>query len=348
MNEQYIRIGLVGCGEIAQLVHLRLLPAMPGVCIAALAGGRPESVEQAAVMAPGAMKCESLATLLGRPELDAIVVTAPTQAHRDIACQVLESGRHLFLESPLADNLAHGQQIVEAWKKSQRVGMIGLPMHFHPLLVDLKRRLDQGEAGTPKAARMVFSTLPDLHADWTRDPDQGGGVLLHKASHEIATAQYLFGEVARVGCHAPKHTASPDSIAISLEFTAGPMVQIVSTTGSIEDRRIEVFGTEGKLSFGWYDSLNVSFQGKRADGVHGRLRRGLRELAGLPYLARKLRSPMNDPSFAAILSHFVACIRGDEPARPDLAEGLKCLAVIEAAQQSLETGAMTKPETIET
>jgi myo-inositol 2-dehydrogenase/D-chiro-inositol 1-dehydrogenase/scyllo-inositol 2-dehydrogenase (NAD+) len=333
-----LRLGLVGCGEIAHDVHLHVLPSMPGVTLAALCSRREASLQSARERAPNAATYTSLAEMLSTEKLDAVVVSVPTPAHAEVACTVLEAGIHLYMESPLSDRRDNAQRILDAQERSGCLAMIGLPMYFHPLLQSLKYRLNSGEIGEPLYARFSFCTRPNLHSDWTRDPDQGGGVLLHKATHDIAAARFLFGDIMEVDCRPARPGSDHRSVLLELRFASGFGAQLLASTASLEDRRMEVFGTEGSLGFGWYDSLRVECKPANTAGFGGRARRVLGEFGGLAFLRQKWSAPLNDPSFVLALEAFADAIRHQRKPSPGLEDGMHCLDAVLAARQSIAEG----------
>jgi predicted dehydrogenase len=343
-----VRIGVAGCGGIARRVHLRLLPQLTSTRIAALADHNPSNRAQAAAMAPGAAVFASVEEMLSKAEIDAVIVALPTFAHTDAAIAVLESGRHLYLESPLAGTLDEGRRIVDAWQRAGRVGAIGLNSRFHPLLVEAKQAIDSAAIGDVVAARIAFSSERGSRPAWAEDPAKGGGVLLDKAYHEVDVVRVLLGEIDDVFCVAADRGPRPATVGIELRCRRGCLAQLSIGIGSVADARLDVYGTNGRLSFGRYESLRVAVDPSSAGGVGRRLRRGSAEIAGgVGYLARKLRSPGNDPSFGVALERFVDAVQGSAGARaasPDLSEGLACLAVIDAARRSLEEGRLVTVE----
>ena len=107
----------------------------------------------------------------------------------------------------------------------------------------------------------------------------------------------------------------------------------------MDEDRLEVYGTDAKLTVDRYRSLRVEALPATAGGTVGlAVARFLGELAALPYALRKSRAPLNDPSFPAALEAFVRSVRSGSAASPDVTDGLRSIAVIEAAELSARTG----------
>ena len=102
---------------------------------------------------------------------------------------------------------------------------------------------------------------------------------------------------------------------------------------------IELHGSAGRLTIDRYRSLRVEVTPASASGTLGvAAARFAGEMRALPYAIRKLRSPMHDPSFPSAMSAFVQAITDRTPATPSLTDGLRTIAVVEAAEQSARSG----------
>src|SRR5215203_3111260 len=194
-----LRIGVIGCGQIARGIHLPVLGRIPDARVVALAEPVEASRAAAIAMAPGARSFSDYRELIQGGGLDAVVICAPPHLHAPSAIAAFEAGLHVYLEKPLAPSLAEGQRIVDAWRRARRVGMMGFNFRFHPQAERMRQRLRAGDVGTPLGVRTVFSILPHELPEWKRTRDTGGGVLLDLASHHIDLVHHLLDDpVARV------------------------------------------------------------------------------------------------------------------------------------------------------
>lgn len=104
-----VRVGLVGTGFWARTVHAAGLAAHPGIDLVGVHG---RSVERAAQTAPGVPAYEDLDALLA--EVDALAFAVPPDVQAPLALRAAEAGKHLFLEKPVALDLAAADRIVDA------------------------------------------------------------------------------------------------------------------------------------------------------------------------------------------------------------------------------------------
>ncbi len=70
--------------------------------------------------------------LLADETLDAVVVATPVPTHAELALQVLEAGKHCFVEKPLAQSAADAEQVAAAAESSGRILMVGPPARVPP------------------------------------------------------------------------------------------------------------------------------------------------------------------------------------------------------------------------
>jgi predicted dehydrogenase len=336
-----LRIGLLGCGQIARGVHLPVLRALPNVRVAAIAEANDAALAAAGAIVPEARRFTDFTELIRSGELDAVVVCLPPHLHADSAIAAFEAGLHVYLEKPLAPSASEVARVIEAWRRAGTVGMIGFNFRFHPQVERIRQRVRAGEIGTVLGMRTVFSILPHEIPEWKRTRALGGGVLLDLASHHVDLAHHLLGDaVVRAYASVRSLQAEGDHAALQLELASGASMQTFVSLGTVDEHRIEVLGTTGKLVM---DRTELTRPEHVAATLRGaRVRRVRRALEALEP-ARLLRSPGAEPSFAAALGAFAVAASGGAFPGPDLVDGARCLAVIEAAECAASTGTGVAP-----
>jgi predicted dehydrogenase len=332
-----LRIGVIGCGRIAQAIHLPLLGRLPDARVVAIAEPDEQSRAVASALVRGATTYRDADELLRAGGLDAVVICAPPHLHAPVATAAFDAGLHVYLEKPIALSIAEGERLVEAWRRARTIGMIGFNFRFHPQVQRIRERLRDGAIGTPLGVRAIFSILPHELPDWKRARQSGGGVLLDLASHHIDLVHYLFEEpVVRVFASVRSLSGEGDHAAVQLELASGLMVQLFVSLGTVDEHRIEIVGTTGKLVMDRTELVRPDHVPATQQGA--RARRLVRALSALEP-ARVLRSPGREPSFEAALSAFVWSASGNAFGGPDLLDGLRSLAIVEAAERSAASGA---------
>ena len=332
-----LRIGAIGCGRIARAVHLPLLGRLPDARVVAIAEPDEPSRVAASAIARGATAYADYGDLLRAGGLDAVVVCVPPHLHAPVATASFDAGLHVYLEKPIALTVAEGEQLVAAWRRARTIGMIGFNFRFHPQVLRIRERLRDSAIGTPLGVRAIFSILPHELPEWKRARRDGGGVLLDLASHHIDLVHYLLDDpVTRVFASTRSLAGEGDHAAVQLELASGVMAQLFVSLGTVDEHRMEIVGTAGKLVMDRTELVRPDHVPATQQGA--RARRLVRALSALEP-ARVLRSPGTEPSFAAALGAFVWSASGNAFGGPDLLDGLRSLAVVEAAERSAASGA---------
>jgi predicted dehydrogenase len=149
------------------------------------------------------------------------------------------------------------------------------------------------------------------------------------ASHHIDLVRFLLGEIRRVFAHVQSVRSDADTATLQYELENGLSVQSFFSLRSTAEQWFEVYGLDGKFRARPYDRTDVEQTKMMQPGL---MSQGIQSL-----LSRLGEQPLR-ASYRAALQHFVTCVRTKQPASPDLIDGYRSLAVIEAAEKSARTG----------
>jgi len=111
MQDRVIGVGVIGCGEIAQLMHLPYLMELPAFRIAALCDISPGTVDAVAEQYGVAARYTDHRALLDDPNVDAVVIC--TYDHGEMVADAIRAGKHLIVEKPLAFTPQEARPLVE-------------------------------------------------------------------------------------------------------------------------------------------------------------------------------------------------------------------------------------------
>src|SRR5579884_811841 len=113
-----LRIGYVGCGMMAQRVHLPNFASLPDCELVALAEVRRDLGAKIQRRYDIPRLYSDHRGLLEDPEVDAIAVSAPFALQGEIARESLAAGKHVFMEKPMAVSVAQAEAILTASRSS--------------------------------------------------------------------------------------------------------------------------------------------------------------------------------------------------------------------------------------
>ena len=134
-----LRVGLVGCGRLAERGYVPALKLAQGITLAALAD---PVLSRCDTVAPGVPAYTSAAALLAAAEVDAVVLATPAAAHVADATLAAEAGVPALVEKPPASDLAEAQALA----RLDPAPRIGFNRRFEPWLHALRERLRRDSA----------------------------------------------------------------------------------------------------------------------------------------------------------------------------------------------------------
>lgn len=331
-----LRVALLGCGRIARQFHLPLLARMPGVALRVVADPDPAAREAGRGVAPNAAACSDWEEATLRPEIDAVVISLPTPLHAQAAGAAFAAGRHVYLEKPIATSPAESEGVVEAWRASGRVGMMGFNARFDPTVTALQRALAEGRAGQVIGVRIAFGGASGELPGWKRSRASGGGAILELGSHVVDLARLLLEqEVESVVAALSSRRTEDDTASLVLTMAGGALVQAFVSLGGVQESVIEVVGDRGVLVADRYAGTVVVRPPRPPYGRLEHLRRVV-ALAGDAARGSRgiVRSFDADISYRAALTAFVGAVSGGPFAGADIEEGHCNLMVLLAAEAS--------------
>jgi predicted dehydrogenase len=227
-----MRIGVIGCGWIAE-THLASLEVL-GEQVACVCDPDPARRAWAAGLT-GAEAFADWESLLERGEPEAVLVLTPPRLHREVTVRSLERGLPVYLEKPVARDLADAHVIVAAAERTGVVCAIGYQWRAITWVPRLRELFAERPLGL-LAVRMFGSTAGRT---WFTDQAAGGGQVLERASHGIDLVQAIAGPAVSVsatganvplaGGDRPDDSEIDDVLALTLQLGRGAVatVQVV-------------------------------------------------------------------------------------------------------------------------
>ena len=317
-----VRVAVIGCGAIASAVHVPVLRSLPNARLIAIADPAPEARERAARIAPAATVLASAEALLQRADIDAVVVTAPSGVHAALARSTIDSGRHLYLEKPIASSVADGRGVVESAKDASVVTMTGFNWRFQPLVARAKELVQDGIVGDLREITSAFSE-PHQLPRWKTRRNEGGGVLLDLGSHHFDLARWMTGaEVTNVAAVIGSETSEGDQASVRLELSNGCVVSSFFSFRADRAHWLELRGTRGSIRID-RNARSLTVHGVRARTWTPRI---------VSWRAISLVRPRTEPSWRYALSAWLAAIGGAAGTLPTLSDGLRSLEIVATAE----------------
>ena len=260
-----IRVGVAGCGKIAQVRHLPEYAAREDVQIRGLYDLNQERTEALAEQYH-AKAYAAYEEMLADPLLDAVSVCAANAFHAEMTVAALKAGKHVLCEKPMATAPEDCEAMVKAARDSGKTLMIGQNQRLAAAHVKAKELLDSGAIG-----RVITFTTAFRHGGpetWTVDPGNNWffdkkravmGAMADLGIHKTDLIQFLTGQTvtevqACLGTLDKKYAdGTPigvDDNAVCIYRLSGGAIGTMTASWTDycgEDNSTVLFGTEGVL-----------------------------------------------------------------------------------------------------
>jgi predicted dehydrogenase len=326
-----VRICMIGAGRVGKNHSRAITRCVPGASIVAIVD-QMETVRAETAAEFGIEKqFDSLEAALDKAEFDAVVITTPTPTHLPIAALAADHKKHVFLEKPMALNLAECDAIADAVRRNGVLLQLGFMRRFDPEFVAAAQRIEAGEIGQPM---MIKSNThgPGLPPPWARDLRTSNGMLAEVNSHDWDTTRWLMGsnhqrvytEVANFKGAANNVNTEHfyDNVLVNLKFESGGLGLIsgVCPCGYGYDARVEIIGDRGIMQIGELKGQAVVVCTNRDQGLITPIFRTWPERFEWGYINE--------------LAHFVSCIETGTRPRAGAEEGRWAVAGVLAGTKS--------------
>ena len=184
-----IKVGIIGCGGIANGKHMPSLKKVADCEMVAFCDIVPERAERAAKEfgTPDAKVYTDYKELLRDPEIEVVHVCTPNRSHSFITVDALEAGKHVMCEKPMAINVEEAKKMLDAKKRTGKKLTIGYQSRFRADSRYLKAETEEGTFGDiyyAKATALRRRAVPTWGV-FLNEHEQGGGPLIDIGTHAL-------------------------------------------------------------------------------------------------------------------------------------------------------------------
>jgi len=324
-----VNIGIAGAGRIGQRHAKNLLTQIPNAHLVAVADVEKKRAQELAERCGKIRWYEDYEKMLEQKDIEAVLISASTNVHREIIIGAAKKGKHIFCEKPITLTLEETNEALAVVEKARVLMQVGFMRRFDPALASAKKEIDKGSIGKP----LVFKAV-------SRDPEgppfeyarASGGLFVDSSIHDIDLARWFMGsEVEKVYAEGRvliypeyKEFGDVDVALITFTFKNGSLGNIENSrrSGYGYDTRVEIVGSEGTLQVGYLRNrrfLLVNKSGVSHDVVPSWVER----FAG---------------AFVHELQHFVDCVMDNKTPLVTGIDGKKALEIALAATTSCQKG----------
>jgi predicted dehydrogenase len=274
-----------------------------------------------------------LSHMLSNGDVDAVVVASSAPSHFAIAKQVLEAGKHCFVEKPLTLTSADAAELCRLAEKGGLTLMVGHLMVYHSAVNWIRDYIASGELG-----EVLYVYMQRLNLGKVRTEEN---VFWSLAPHDVSIVLYLLGETPdRVSANGAAYVTEgvEDTVFANLHFPSGKMANIhVSWLDPHKVRRLTVVGTRKMLVFDDMEATEKIWVYDKGLGAPAGAMGWNEDLTlrfgdiTVPWL--QMKEPLSIE-----VQHFLDCVRSGETPRSSGRDGLGVVRVLEAVDESIAAG----------
>jgi myo-inositol 2-dehydrogenase / D-chiro-inositol 1-dehydrogenase len=330
-----LRVGIAGLGRMGRRHAQAIARSTHGAAlIAACSPVADERLWARDELGVGALY-EDFGALLRDPALDAVAIVTPTSLHAEQTIAALEAGKHVFLEKPLALDVATCERVAAvAQRHDKQVAMVGFVRRFDASYLQAKADIDAGRIGRPFLVRSQTGDMNDPQGFFVRFAPTSGGIFLDCSVHDIDVARWMLGNPKATRVFASGTIALHPGLAdcgdvdnglaiVEFEGGARAMFYATRTLAHGAESTSEIIGTLGSLTIG---------VGAHRDRLEVRDAQGVRHSALADFYERF------HEAFEREIAEFVAVCRGDKALALTLADATEATRIGVAPTRSLKSG----------
>ncbi|MEO8537893.1 MAG: inositol 2-dehydrogenase [Betaproteobacteria bacterium] len=318
-----IEVALFGAGRIGS-IHAGNVARQPGVRLKYVVD--VDAAAAAKLARQYDAQTADADTVFDETSVGAVVIGSSTDTHADLILRGAKAGKSIFCEKPVDLDLARANACADAVGAAGVTCLIGFQRRYDPTFASIKARIGAGEIGAPE---MLIVTSRDPGAPPVDYIKRSGGIFKDMLIHDFDIFRWIMEEEAASvyatgSCLTDPAIAAAgdaDATAVTIRTRSGRLAQIntIRRAAYGYDQRFEVIGSKGMLQAGNHRPTEVTLW---SDGAVA---------ADKPeyFFLERYRA-----AYAAEMAHFFDVCAGRATARTSIDDGVKALALAEAATTS--------------
>jgi len=246
-------VGVIGAGRIGRMHTENLVHHIPEAVVKAVASPHLDEGWAEGLGIPN--RSTENSTVFGDPEIEAVVITAPSGLHSDLIQEAAAAGKHIFCEKPVGFEEGPIENAITAAKASGVQLQVGFNRRSDPSLLDLVEAVRDGQVGDVHTVRVTNRDPQAPPIDFVK---RSGGIFLDFLIHDFDTIRYLSGsEIVEVYATGgvlidPEIGAAGDidTAMVTARLANGALAVIDASRQAVYgyDQRFEVFGSNGSVA----------------------------------------------------------------------------------------------------
>lgn len=326
------KVGIVGVGSIAQIVHIPILEKMDDVELVAICDIDKAKVNRLVEKFNIPRWYSMIDNMVQNEELDALHICTTSLYHFPMTYMALQGGFHVYVEKPIALNADDAQKIVQLAKEKNRTVMVGMQNRFRDDVQILKEFIQKDELGeiyyikTGWLKKWSKFPVPDWH---TKRNYAGGGVLIDIGSQLLDLALFLTAlpkiRSVRLYDYKSNSQMEVEDAALAIIETETHMTITIEISWRMHmDRDVIYTNIFGKKGSAYLNPLSINKE------LHG-------NLVNVTPLVTEQGSDRFKKAYEAEINHFYRVIQGQEENQSSAEDALYIMRIIDALYRSAQS-----------
>ncbi|MEG1985478.1 MAG: Gfo/Idh/MocA family oxidoreductase, partial [Oscillospiraceae bacterium] len=188
--DKMLGIGLIGAGRAGMIHALNFKNKVSGAYMSVVVDADEATAKNAADILNVEHYETDYRKILSSPEIDAVIVVAPTNLHCQIVTEFAKAGKHIFCEKPMAMNTRECDEMIKVCAENNVKLQIGFMRRFDTSFIEAKNLLEQGAIGTLVQVHSCTRGPSKPHM-WMYDLKKSNGILAEVNSHDIDSLRWI-------------------------------------------------------------------------------------------------------------------------------------------------------------
>jgi len=335
-----MKVGVIGCGRIATIVHMPSLKSIQGYDLVAASDVNAARLQEVKEKFEIDETYDDYRRLLIKADVDAVFICTPPQEHFRIVMDAIEWGKHVFCEKPLALTVEEATTIKKAYEMQQKTApqpLFLMPAHnfiFTPCFTEALKLVEKGEIGKIKKIDACTATNLQFYGAKTDFRTQAkSGVLEDQLPHLIYLVHRVGGPLEKVSCVEPRLKGGIiGDVNVQISLAQGVEANLAARwTGLVPTLKFDLMGEHGQISM---DLLRAPYNiTVTKDGVSKKT-----------FMGRRVRQYLDTfrfkhPSYTNEHLHFLNCVEGKTQPQVSVDDGIELVRTLSGVTECFQGNA---------
>ncbi len=262
ISDQEVRWGVLGVGNVCEVKSAPAMNLVPNSKLVAVMRRDEAKVKDYATRHRVDKWYTSAAALIDDPEVNAIYIATPPNAHLELTRLAAAAGKPVYVEKPMARTHAECLEMIQICEKAEVQLYVAYYRRALPHFVKIKQLLDEGAIGAIRTVHVNLKQeieadlISKLEVNWRVNPEiSGGGYFFDLASHQLDLLDFFFGKITHAngfsGNQAKAYDAE-DIVTGSFVFESGVLGTgnwCFTSSHSARKDEIIIDGSRGQIRF---------------------------------------------------------------------------------------------------